>query len=302
MTVFRLIVTALLVTACTPEQPVDKAPQEPVVVYAAFAEDEAVGRLFDRYREATGAVVIHRYGDAQAIVDDLIRNDISPPADVLITRSATGAWRAAEESALRPLFSEALHERVPDWARDADDLWYAMSADIAVIASSSGGDDIADSFASLADAAFAGRLCLSSSRNAINLAAIAMMISQGGIRDTELAVRGWVDNLAAPPFATEAELAAAIAAGDCGTGILSRSVTQGSDGLEFQLPESTIATISAVGIGRHARNPDGAQELIEWLIDELPPIDAGELPLVNASTAAWNAEDARKLAERARYR
>lgn len=298
----RRLLPLLLVAACAPEQAVDEVSRDPVVVYAAFEEDPALTGLFDRYTEATGVVVMHRYGKPEAIVDDLVRNDVLPPADLLMTRSAVDIWRAAEESALRPLYSEVVAGRVPDWARDTDDLWFATSADIAVIAYNPKqleGEAIA--FSSLAEPGFAGKLCLSSSKNSINRAVIALMISASDVHQAELTVRGWVGNLAAPPFATEAELAAEIAAGNCAVGVVSRSVAENIGDLEIRRPDVTIATIDAIGIGRHARNPDGAVSLIEWLFDELPAIDTAEIAPIDASIPAWNAEDARKLAERARY-
>lgn len=298
----RRLLPLLFVAACTPEQPVDEGAQDPVVVYAAFEDDAVLTGLFDQYTEAAGVDVIHRFGDPDAIVEDLVRNDVLPPADILMTRSAVHIWRAAEESALRPLYSAALAGRVPDWARDTDDLWVATSADIAVIAYNPERlEREAIAFSTLAEPGFAGKLCLSSSKNSINRAVIALMISASDVRQAELTVRGWVENLAAPPFATEAELAAEIAAGNCAVGVVSRSVAENTGGLEIRHPDVTIATIDAIGIGRHARNPDGAVGLIEWLFDELPAIDTAEIAPIDASIPAWNAEDARKLAERARF-
>ena len=295
----KKLLPLLCLAACTPEAPVDEGPKEPVVVYAAFAEDPALTDLFGRYTDATGVVIINRHGDPQAIVDDVIRNDVNPPADVLMTKSAVDVWRAAEESALRPLYSDSLRAQVPGWARDADDLWFATAADIAVIASRDGVS--APTFAALGEQAFAGRLCLSSSQTEINRAVIAMMIAETGVRQAELTVRGWMANLAAPVFPSETDLAAAIAAGTCDLGILSRSVANSSRELVHIHPDPTVATVSAVGVGRHARNPDGAARLVEWLAHELPGISAAGSRPVDSSTAAWNDEEARKLAERARY-
>lgn len=295
----KKLLPLLLLAACSPEAPVDEGPKEPVVVYAAFDEDPALTSLFAQYTDSTGVVIINRHGDFRAIVDDVIRNDVNPPADVLMTLSATDVWRAAEESALRPLYSDALKARVPGWARDSDDLWFATAADIAVIASREGVSP--RTFEALGDEAFAGQLCLSSSQIEINRAVVALMIAETDVRQAELRVREWMKNLAQPIFASEADLAAAIAEGRCGFGILSRSIADTSGGLEYVRPDTTVAAVDAIGIGRHARNPEGAARLIEWLAHELPEITAESPQPIGSSTAAWNDEEARKLAERARY-
>lgn len=291
----------LLIAACSPEQPVDEGPKDPVVVYAAFAEDPALTRRFDRYREATGIVIIHRYGEPAAIVDDLIRNDISPPADVLMTRSAVGAWLAAEEGALRPLYSEVVADRVPDWAQDSDRLWHATAADPAVIAYH-GDEPFVHEWAELGHDRFSGKLCLSSSELAVNRAVIAVNIAISGTRPAELVARGWIKNLALPPFPSEETLAAAIADGRCGVGIVSRTIASQVDGIQYRQLSPEIATVSAIGIGRHARNEQGAELFVEWLIQDLAVIDSGDVTPHSPSIPAQYDEEARKLAERARYR
>lgn len=299
----KRLLAVLLVAGCTPEAPVEEVPADPVVVYVAYDEDPELLELFARFQDETGIAITNRHGDPAAIVDDLIRNDISPSADVLMTRSVEGAWRAADEGALRPLYSDTLRTRVPTWARDDDELWFATAADPAVIAydPNVAAGSAARSFAALAEPTFEGKLCLSSSREPINQAVIAMMIAAEGIRSSELVVRGWVQNLATGPLESSEQLAAAIASGSCAAGILPRSVAERLPALAFHQPQPTIATIDVIGAGRHAHNPAGAAAFVDWLVTELPriPTDQGEFS--DASVAGWYAEDVRKLVERARY-
>ena len=83
--------------ACSAEQ--EGAPEttpEPVVVYASYEDRSYLPMLFDAYTRQTGVAVIVRHGNAEAMVDDVIRNDITPPADVLITPTVRGVYRAAD--------------------------------------------------------------------------------------------------------------------------------------------------------------------------------------------------------------
>jgi ABC-type Fe3+ transport system substrate-binding protein len=291
----------LLLSACTPEPPPSAERPEPVVVYAAFEDVENLTESFARYQEETGVYVILRRGPAQAIVDDIIADEVSPPADLLLTKSVVGAWRAAEESALRPLYSDAVAQHVPAWAADPDKFWFAIGVSEAVVAYT-GDEPAVSALADLGHERFRGRLCLSSSANETNRGVIAMAISRAGgdTRPVELMVREWVANLAVGPLQAERELAAAVADGRCGIGLISRAAAA-SEGLEFlELPDQT-ANIEAIGVGRHARNPDGAAQLAEWLITRSTwPAEPGD-PRENVGRLARYYDEAVLLAERARY-
>jgi iron(III) transport system substrate-binding protein len=307
--ILNLVLLAVYCASCgqPPESQTPEVRKDPVVVYAAFEDDAALVNASERYTEKTGVLVIVRRGVAARIVDDLIKNKVSPPADVLATRSVVDAWRAADESALRPLFSEPAREQVPAWARDLDDLWFGTKVHSAVIVHNLAGlhtDDVPD-VGALAKPQLSGMLCLSSSVISVNRTVIATMVSELGDRPAELVVRGWINNLAAPPFDDEEQLIRAIQSGACGIGIVSNTALAIANAdLEEIVPATWYADVETVGIARHARNPDGATNFVEWLL-----ADSGFTEVVgdqsvareNVSIVAWHAEDAIKLAERARY-
>jgi ABC-type Fe3+ transport system substrate-binding protein len=131
-----------------------------------------------------------------------------------------------------------------------------------------------------------------------------MMISELGVRSTELTVRDWVKNLALPPFDTEARLLDAISEGTCGIAVVTEVAAAGS-GLDILVPAKSYADVATLGVARHARNPDGAAALAEWLVTEVADmqITGGEnISRRNVSLVALHNEEARLLAERARYR
>jgi len=321
------VASLVLLTACeqAPEPDIDAASRNPVVVYYAGEDDAHLRRILDHYTDVSGVPVIVRRGSPQAIVDDLIANDINPPADVLVTMSVVHISRAAEEGALRPLFSPAIREQVPAWLRDPDDLWMGLSYRSAVIAH---GANMADTpeipaYAVLAEAGFSGQLCLSSSKNAVNRSVIAMLIDSMGVRPAEIVVRGWMANLALPVIETEDQLIDALRSGECQFGIASGSTIDKANAkdpgaaLLFSTPVRASIDIEGVGVARHARNPAGAAALVDWLFQSdaqsglatatwsHPAIGIGEASQEtgarNIGLVAWQAEDATKLAERARY-
>lgn len=320
---FTLLTASLLSTfACTPEPDVSATvPAAPVVVYAAYEDRSYLPALFDEYTKQTGVNVIVRNGGAETIVDDIIADNISPPADVLLTSSVNSAWRAAEEGALRPTRSEIADEQVAAWLRDPDSYWTAWSYWRAVLVYGPASIDVTDldDFVGLADPRFKDRLCLASSADSISLAVIATLIDDLGVHEAELAVRGWIANLAAPVFDTELQLLEGIASGKCAVGLVSSTnfaLAAASDAdipVRPHEPATVVVDVEAMGVTRHARNPDGARKLIEWMLDDHVQAQHAAAVFVevarmdikdakNVSRVAQYRDDARKLAERARYR
>lgn len=314
-------VLAILCAACSADTEPDPAgpPPEPIVVYATYEDRNYLPMLFDVYTRQTGVPVIVRHAEPDAIVDDLINNEITPPADVLMTPTARGVVRAAEEGALRPILADAVMARVAAPLRDPDGYWVALTFRHAVIAFDPDRFGEADVGAvdALADPKFRGQLCLSSSMQATNRTVIAGLIDRLGVRDAEIVVRGWIANLARPVFEAEEQLWLATARGDCGVSLLSNLGAAWLDnasvsGVWLTAPQPAYTDVEAVGIGRHARNPDGARALIEWLLGKetlhrhaaitLAQPATGAYPgTQNVGYAAVRDDEALLLAERARY-
>jgi iron(III) transport system substrate-binding protein len=295
-----------------PALPEAAPEQNSVVVYAAYDDKTYLPALFNRFTQATGIVVIVRNGEVPGIIDDVILNRATPPADVLITPSVGGVWRVAEESELRPNYSPVVAD-LPEWLQDPDQYWAALSYRTAVVAFNPAQVEATElgTYEALADASFRRKLCLASSTLAINRAVISMLIEKLGKREAELAVRGWVANLAQPPLESETQLLRALASGECAVGIVSSSSLAGTR-LGVHSPAELYFDIEAIGITRHAHNPDAAASLVDWLLQ--PEIQAqharqtATLPaagndavLHSVAAVAAGLEEAVKLAERARY-
>jgi len=305
--------------------------QEPVVVYASYADETYLPTLFTGFTRDTGIRVTVRYGTSESIVDDVIGKRGSPPADLLLTANVTGVWRAADEGALRPLGSDIVNERVPAQLRDPDGYWTAVSLRTAQIIFDTQALSAAavGSYEDLANPEFENKLCLTTSTLADNRSLIANLIKIHGVRPAAIIVRGWMRNLALPPFKSESDLMQAIAAGTCSVGIVSSSRTHlsSSQNEGSRVVASTPALghidVEAAGINRHAREPDAARQLLEWMLSV--PVQqqhanaTATLPVIlsvagkaeawsrqlgesNVAAGAWLDEDAVKLAERAGYR
>lgn len=263
-----LLTVVVLFSACTREpNSAPGTPLLPVVVYAAYEDKNYLPELFTQFTRDTGYLVIVRNGTVPGIVDDVLQDRISPPADVLLTPTVVGVWRAAEAGQLRPNYSPLVATMVTAWLRDPDSFWVALSYRDAVLVYDPEQFTAADlaTYEALGEQRFRHKLCLSSSGLAINRSVLAMLSQKLGARGAELAVRGWVANLALPAFDTEANLLGALESGSCGVAIVSSNVANLRPGsrLSVVTPTETYSAAEAIGITRHARNPDGAAQLID---------------------------------------
>lgn len=318
MTLSRMpmLLAIVLVTACDSEPEAPQVRYEPVVVYAAYDDEEYLPTLFADFTAESRIPVTVRYGAAKQLVDEVIANRGSPPADVLLTTNTADVWRAADEGGLRPIAAA----NMPDVAanlRDPDNLWTALSLSVIAIAK---GPDAKQAppatYSELAKPTYSGSLCLSSSSLPVNRALIAMLISEFGLKPAERIVRGWVRNLAVPVFRTEDALVEALEAGTCDYAIVSDSTASG----RIQ-PDTIYVDIEGIGIARHARYPDSAKKLVNWLLSadvqvrhatatNTHPVLAnlpdsplpGKISRKNVGLAGWQDNDAVLLAERAGYR
>ena len=92
---------------------------------------------------------------------------------------------------------------------------------------------------------------------------------------------------------------AAIRSGTCDYGIV--AWVPDLEGIANFVPEEGYLDIDAVGVTRHARHPDSAQRLVEWLLENNKLRVPGAYARRHVGLAGWRDEDARLLIERVGY-
>ena len=131
----------------------------------------------------------------------------------------------------------------------------------------------------LANPKWKGRLCLRTSKKVYNQSLVAMMITEHGEGKTEDIVRGWVANLATSPFPDDTKAMEAVAAGQCDVTLVNTYYfgrlmeKQPNLPLAIFWPNQNLknkaagvhVNVSGAGVTKYAKNPAGAQKLIEWL-------------------------------------
>ncbi|KVW94351.1 extracellular solute-binding protein [Thiobacillus denitrificans] len=273
----KLLAALTLVASALP------ALAEEVVVYSARNE-QLIKPLFDTYTRDTGVKIKFITDKEGPLMARLKAEGRNTPADVLLTVDAGNLWQASEEGLLRPIQSKTLQANVPAHLRDPDNEWFGLSVRARTIVYNTRKVKPAElsTYENLAHPKWKGRLCLRTSKKVYNQSLVAMMITEYGEGKTEDMVRGWVNNLATSPFPDDTKAMEAVAAGQCDVTLVNTyyfgRLMEKSPNLPLTIfwPNQDLkkqasgvhVNVSGAGVTRHAKNPDGAQKLIEWLSSE----------------------------------
>lgn len=273
MRTLLLAALAIFVTA-TP------ASAAEVVVYSARVE-QLIKPLFDAYTRETGVQVKFVTDKEGPLMARLKAEGKNTPADMLITVDAGNLWQAADQGLLQPVKSQVLNSHIPAHLRDPGNEWFGLSvrARTLVYNTQRVKPEELSTYEDLANPKWKGRLCLRTSKKVYNQSLVAMLISEHGEPRTETMVRGWVNNLATPPFPDDTKALEAVAAGLCDVTVVN---TYYFGRLMHKKPNLPLAifwpnqntgannagvhvNVSGAGVTRFAKHPAEAIKLLEWL-------------------------------------
>ena len=271
---YQFLTAVALSTAILP------ALAEEVVVYSARNE-QLIKPLFDAYTRDTGVQIKFITDKEGPLMARLKAEGRNTPADVLLTVDAGNLWQASEEELLSPIKSKTLQTNVPAHLRDPGNEWFGLSVRARTLIYNTSKVKPADlsTYEDLASPKWKGRLCLRTSKKVYNQSLVAMMITEYGEDKTEDMVRGWVGNLATSPFPDDTKAMEAVAAGQCDVTLVNTyyygRLMEKNPTLPLGIfwPNQNLknkaagvhVNVSGAGVTRYAKNPAGAQKLIEWL-------------------------------------
>jgi iron(III) transport system substrate-binding protein len=285
-----VIATLGLLGGCTkePSQLAKESEQlaarsDPLVVYVSH-DAARTASVLDAYRSDTGTKYRLMSDDMPEQAARLGNPQLMPKADLFVAGSLAELWSVAESDALRPVYSEALANNIDPAMRDPESRWVALASRGRIVVYNTGqvsAQKMAalQDYTSLGDEAWRDSLCVASSAVPGNRSLIAFLIRRLGVRDAEIAVRRWRDNLAATVFVNDEELLRAVSNGQCTIGIADSNVLAELKNMKpdtpvaahwFDAPDNTFFDISGAGVTRHAADPDGATALLEWLTTAMP--------------------------------
>ena len=250
-----------------------------IVVYSARKE-HLVKPLFDEFEKETGVSVKYITDKAGPLLQRLKAEGKRSPADLLITVDAGNLWHAANEGVLQAVKSEVLEQRVPEHLRDPEGQWYGVTVRARTIVYNT--KNIADgeltTYEDLASEKWKGRLCLRTSKKVYNQSLVAMLISRHGEEKASQIVKGWVDNLALPPFSNDTKTIQAVQSGQCDAGVVNtyyfgRLEQKGeTENVALFWPNQASSgvhvNISGIGLTQHAPHKEAAIRFIEWMVSD----------------------------------
>lgn len=267
--------SVLLLNACG-ETANETPASDPLVVYSARAE-HLIKPMFEAYTAKTGVPIVYTTDSEQPLIQKLLAEGKTTPADILLTVDAGNLWYAAEQGVFQPVESDTLAKNIPEHLRDSGNRWFGLSVRARTIAYSSDRVDpalLAD-YAELANPEWRGRLCLRTSTKVYNQSLVAMLIAQFGEARTEEIVAGWVGNLATDVFSNDTKLLEAIVAGQCDVGIVNTYYFGRLQETDPRIPIALFwpaadsggvhVNVSGGGVTKYSRRTKDAVRLLEWL-------------------------------------
>ena len=277
MKIWKTALCLSLVGAATLAQ---AAQPQAVTVYSARIE-ALLKPTLDEYTKQTGVKINLLTDSGGSLTERLAAEGASSPADVLITVDVGNLWNVAERGLLQKVDSPLLNANVPANFRDPGNRWWGLSERSRTIFFSADRvkPEQLSTYEDLADPKWKGKLCLRTSKQAYTQSLVAMLIAKHGVEKSEAIVKGWVNNLAGDVFTNDTSLLKALASGQCEVGIvntyyygriLDKEPNFGKQVKLFWANQGkdeggAHVNLSGAGVTKHAKNPEGARKLLEWL-------------------------------------
>lgn len=255
------------------------AQAKELVVYSS-RQDHLIKPVFEMYTEKTG-VKINFITDREAPLMARLRAEgANTPADMFMTVDAGNLWQAEEQGLFQPVQSEVIEGNIPQHLRSSNNMWTGLSLRARTIAYSTERvkPEELSTYEALADEQWKGRVCLRTSKKVYNQSLVVTMLESIGEEKTTEVIQGWLVNLATPVFADDTALLQAIDAGQCDVGIVNSyyfgRLHNAQPDVKVKLfwpnqeDRGVHVNISGAGVTRHAKHPEEATRLLEWMTTE----------------------------------
>jgi len=253
-----------------------QAASDEITVYSSRKE-HLIQPLFEQFTNQTGIEVNYLTGSGGDLIERLKLEGENTPADMFMTVDAGDLWYAGTQGIFQPVITERIKSNIPSHLRDPNGLWTGLSVRARTIVYSTDRVKSFDlsTYGDLASSKWDNKLCLRTSKKIYTKSLVASIIHNQGIEKASEVIEGWVNNLAAVPNAKDSHVMDAILAGQCDVGLVN---TYYFGRLIEKTPNAPLklywanqdttgvhVNVSGAGIIKHASNPTGAIQLLEWL-------------------------------------
>lgn len=258
---------------------------EEVNIYSGRKEN-LIKPLLDRFTAQTGIKTNLVTAGADKLLTRLRSEGRNTPADVFITVDAGRLYRAKKEGVFSAINDEILNAAVPSHLRDPEGYWVGLSQRARVIFYVKDRVKAGEltRYEDLASDKWKHKVCIRGSDNIYNQSLVAAMLAADGLQATEQWAKGLVANMARPPKGGDRDQIKAAAAGQCDIAIANTyyygmMLTSEKDPGEMKAAQAmgviwpnqqdrgTHVNISGAGITKHAKNPQNALKLLQFLVN-----------------------------------
>ena len=264
------------------------ADEQVINLYSArhYPTDEA---LYNDFSKATGIKINRVDSDDAGIIARLKAEGSASPADVILLVDAARLWRGEVDGMFLPVKSKVLEAAVPKQLRakptdDGSTAWFGLStrARVVVYDKLKVNKQDVDTYEELADPKNKGKLCVRSGSHPYNLSLFGAMTEHLGPAQTEVWLKGLVENMARAPKGGDTDQIKAVASGECGIALtntyylarLMRSTNPADKavtervGVVFPNQQSwgTHVNVAGGAVARYSKNSANAVKFLEYLV------------------------------------
>lgn len=236
--------------------------------------------IADQFKAQTGIDVIiieKAYAD---ILTQVQAEGEATPADLIFTKDLVFLSDLTNKGLLQPMVSSAVKGRVVPAMKDVNDNWIGITyrARTLVYAPDRVQPSEISDYADLADAKWAGRVCMRTSKGTYNVALIASLVHHKGETAAKNIMSGILDNLAVDVFPNDTAMMEAMAKGVCDIGIAN---TYYLAGILQQKPNFPVKPLfanqnstgthvngSGIGIVKYSKKAALAEQFISLMLTE----------------------------------
>ncbi len=273
LSVISLALSTLLMGSVTQIQ---AASGDDITVYSSRKE-HLIQPLFEQFTKQTGIEVNYLTGSGGDLIERLKLEGSNTPADMFMTVDAGDLWYAGTQNIFQSVNTETIKSNIPSYLRDPKGLWTGLSVRARTIVYSKErvNPSQLSTYSNLASSNWNKKLCLRTSKKIYTKLLVASIIHNQGEEKASQVISGWVNNLAAVPNAKDSHVMNAIIAGQCDVGLVN---TYYYGQLIEKTPDAPVklfwanqettgvhVNVSGAGVTKHASNPSGATQLLEWL-------------------------------------
>ncbi|GAB5466561.1 MAG: Fe(3+) ABC transporter substrate-binding protein [Candidatus Kapaibacteriales bacterium] len=267
------------------EEPSDEptADNTKVVNVYSHRSYDVDSELYAAFEEETGIKVNVISDKADMLIEKLKMDAQSSDADLLITVDAARLYRAVEEGLLDSVATETLLEQVPENLIGGNRQWYALTKRARVLAYNPANvkAEELETWESITEDRFKGRISVRSSDNVYNQSLLAAMIASKGEEWATEWAKAVKKNMWSEPKGNDLDQMKNVAAGDADVaivntyyyGLLASSEDEAerevADKIKLAFPVipggGVHVNVSGVGLLKNSPNRENAIKLMEYL-------------------------------------